>query len=61
MDANVLGLGAKNALVVGGGFGMGRETVMRTAVANQSCMPLRGCWPRQSFGMSLMAATVGRS
>ena len=33
MDANVLGLGGKNALVVGGGFGMGRETVLLLARA----------------------------
>ncbi len=31
MDANVLGLAGKNALVVGGGFGMGRETALLLA------------------------------
>jgi len=31
MDANVLGLEGKNALVVGGGFGMGRETALLLA------------------------------
>jgi 3-oxoacyl-[acyl-carrier protein] reductase len=33
VDANVLGLEGKNALVVGGGFGMGRETVLLLARA----------------------------
>jgi NAD(P)-dependent dehydrogenase (short-subunit alcohol dehydrogenase family) len=31
MEANVLGLTGKNALVVGGGFGMGRETALLLA------------------------------
>lgn len=31
MDPNVLGLAGKNALVVGGGFGMGRETALLLA------------------------------
>ncbi len=33
MDANILGLEGKNALVVGGGFGMGRETALLLARA----------------------------
>lgn len=33
MDANILGIEGKNALVVGGGFGMGRETALLLARA----------------------------
>ena len=33
MDANILGLHGRNALVVGGGFGMGRETALLLARA----------------------------